>query len=212
MPRKKSREKVDTRGRDDLESLLDRLELPAWICDRETLRVLAVNGPALEVYGYTREEFLRLGLREIQPEVPLHPSRLAGHARHRRRDGTEIEVEQAACPLEFCGRPAVVVLVRRTGTPASGEAADWEERFLQLAELIPDYAYAFRVEPDGRLQGEWLSRSFERVFGFTLEEIDPYRPAWSREEALAYIREQAGKLFDPRVVDAFLREIERGED
>ena len=35
----------------------------------------------------------------------------------------------------------------------------------------------------------------------------PYRPAWSREEALAYIREQAGKQFDPAIVPVFLRMI-----
>jgi putative two-component system response regulator len=32
----------------------------------------------------------------------------------------------------------------------------------------------------------------------------PYRDAWSEEETLAYLREQAGKHFDPRVVDIFL--------
>lgn len=31
----------------------------------------------------------------------------------------------------------------------------------------------------------------------------PYRPAWSQEKALAYIREQAGKHFDPRAVEMF---------
>ncbi len=36
----------------------------------------------------------------------------------------------------------------------------------------------------------------------------PYRPAWSREQALEYIRSQAGKHFDPQVVEAFLRIIE----
>lgn len=36
----------------------------------------------------------------------------------------------------------------------------------------------------------------------------PYRLAWSREQALAYIKEQAGKHFDPRVVEAFLALIE----
>ncbi|MDQ7801497.1 MAG: two-component system response regulator, partial [Armatimonadota bacterium] len=35
----------------------------------------------------------------------------------------------------------------------------------------------------------------------------PYRKAWSREEALRYIREQAGSQFDPRVVEVFLREV-----
>lgn len=32
----------------------------------------------------------------------------------------------------------------------------------------------------------------------------PYRPAWSREQTLEHIREQAGKHFDPRVVSAFI--------
>ena len=32
----------------------------------------------------------------------------------------------------------------------------------------------------------------------------PYRPAWTKDEALAYIRDQSGKYFDPQVIDAFL--------
>jgi HD-GYP domain-containing protein (c-di-GMP phosphodiesterase class II) len=36
----------------------------------------------------------------------------------------------------------------------------------------------------------------------------PYRPGWPREQALAYIRSQAGAYFDPQVVKAFLRMIE----
>jgi len=44
----------------------------------------------------------------------------------------------------------------------------------------------------------------------------PYRRRWRREEALAYIREQAGKQFDPLVVEAFIEinrrnELARGE-
>ncbi|MDX1437094.1 MAG: HD domain-containing phosphohydrolase, partial [Anaerolineales bacterium] len=36
----------------------------------------------------------------------------------------------------------------------------------------------------------------------------PYRPAWSEEAAVEYIREQAGQHFDPRVVELFLTMIE----
>jgi hypothetical protein len=32
----------------------------------------------------------------------------------------------------------------------------------------------------------------------------PYRQAWPEEEALTYIRQESGKHFDPRVVDAFM--------
>jgi HD-GYP domain-containing protein (c-di-GMP phosphodiesterase class II) len=35
----------------------------------------------------------------------------------------------------------------------------------------------------------------------------PYRKAWSREEALAYVREQTGKHFDPNVVSVFIKEM-----
>jgi HD-GYP domain-containing protein (c-di-GMP phosphodiesterase class II) len=34
----------------------------------------------------------------------------------------------------------------------------------------------------------------------------PYRPAWSHEEALAHIHEQAGTHFDPDAVEIFQRE------
>ena len=37
----------------------------------------------------------------------------------------------------------------------------------------------------------------------------PYRPAWSQEEALTYIREQSGKHFDPQVVDLFFKVIRK---
>jgi PAS domain S-box-containing protein/putative nucleotidyltransferase with HDIG domain len=33
----------------------------------------------------------------------------------------------------------------------------------------------------------------------------PYRPAWTQEQALEYIRNQSGKHFDPQVVNIFLR-------
>ncbi len=33
----------------------------------------------------------------------------------------------------------------------------------------------------------------------------PYRKAWAKEKAVVYIREQSGKLFDPKVVDVFLK-------
>ena len=35
----------------------------------------------------------------------------------------------------------------------------------------------------------------------------PYRPAWSEQEALLYIREQSGKHFDPQVVELFFNAV-----
>jgi len=37
----------------------------------------------------------------------------------------------------------------------------------------------------------------------------PYRPAWSQEKTITYIKEQAGKHFDPDIVEKFLIVIQR---
>jgi PAS domain S-box-containing protein len=40
-----------------------------------------------------------------------------------------------------------------------------------------------------------------------LEADRPYREGWGRERTLAYIREQAGKQFDPNLIELFLRRV-----
>jgi PAS domain S-box-containing protein len=52
-----------------------------------------------------------------------------------------------------------------------------EERFHRITNIISDYAYTFRVNPDKTLTGEWLSESFTKVFGFTQPEIQA-RGGW----------------------------------
>ena len=37
----------------------------------------------------------------------------------------------------------------------------------------------------------------------------PYRPAWSHTQAVEYLREQAGRLFDPQVVELFLEIVDQ---
>ena len=40
---------------------------PAWVYDRETLRFLEVNEAAVRSYGWSREEFLAMSIRDIRP-------------------------------------------------------------------------------------------------------------------------------------------------
>ncbi len=40
----------------------------------------------------------------------------------------------------------------------------------------------------------------------------PYRNAWPRADVVKYIRENAGKLFEPRIVEIFLRMVEKPEE
>jgi len=40
----------------------------------------------------------------------------------------------------------------------------------------------------------------------------PYKPGWSLDDAMAYLREQSGRHFDPRCVEALERSRTRLED
>ncbi len=48
--------------------LFENNPLPMWIYDLETLDFLEVNEAAILKYGYSREQFLQMTLKDIRPE------------------------------------------------------------------------------------------------------------------------------------------------
>ncbi len=88
---------------------------PQWVYDPATLRIVMVNEAALRLYGYTREEFTELGIQALEAKQvsgaagPLAAELDTGERRHRTRDGTTIEVDLHAKPIEFDGRSARLV-------------------------------------------------------------------------------------------------------
>jgi two-component system cell cycle sensor histidine kinase/response regulator CckA len=103
--------------------LFDASPLPMWVYDAQTLKFLAVNDAAIRHYGYTREEFLTMRILDIRPaeDVPALLEDLKGDDgpgspvpniwRHKRKDGSLIEVEITAGRITFEGRPAALILV-----------------------------------------------------------------------------------------------------
>jgi len=92
-----------------------------WVYDVETLAFLTVNDAAIAKYGYSREQFLQMTIRDIRPgeDVPLMLEKIstqesgmnyAGFWRHRKKDGQIIEVEIISHLLSLQGRPAKLVL------------------------------------------------------------------------------------------------------
>ena len=47
----------------------------------------------------------------------------------------------------------------------------FDDRYRIISELTSDYAFAFRVEADGRAEADWLNEAFTRVTGFTVENL-----------------------------------------
>lgn len=92
---------------------------PLWVFDKSTLRFLNVNRAALDLHGYTREEFLRLRLpdvldpatvpqveQEVECDEPV-PNRAS---RHIRKDGTLLPMDITAYSIDFQGRPCRFIL------------------------------------------------------------------------------------------------------
>ncbi|MDP3083556.1 MAG: PAS domain S-box protein, partial [Rubrivivax sp.] len=122
--------------------LFDASPQPMWVYDRETLAFLAVNDAAVAHYGYAREQFLAMTMRDIRPAEDLARLEAAVAAnsagieqssnwRHRLADGRLIEVDVSSHDLPFEGRPARLVQVSDVSVQRQAE----RERERLLAEL-----------------------------------------------------------------------------
>jgi diguanylate cyclase (GGDEF)-like protein/PAS domain S-box-containing protein len=95
---------------------------PMWICDLKSLKFLAVNDAAIVHYGYSQAEFLAMTIVDIRPaeDIPKLLEKFnnlsvdhfhqAGIWRHKKKDGSLIDVEITKHSLMFQGLQAEVVL------------------------------------------------------------------------------------------------------
>ena len=94
---------------------------PMWVWDLDTLRFLEVNDAAIAQYGYTREEFLEMGMTDIRPPEdvdrllqairgPRPAVKLHLQWRHRLKDGRIIDVESSSHLLSYGSKNALLVV------------------------------------------------------------------------------------------------------
>ena len=87
---------------------------------------------------------------------------------------------------------------------------------IQYLRQALDIPYCHHEKWDGtgyprELKGEHIPLS-ARIFAVadvwdSLLSPRPYRPAWTKQQALIYIKEQSGKHFDPHIVEVFLGQV-----
>jgi PAS domain S-box-containing protein len=120
--------------------------LPMWLRDPETLEFVAVNDAALRQYGYSREEFLRMTVRDIlAPEEVgsiaefrwdrssgIEPWN-AGVRKHRRKDGSFLWVEVSGRDIFTAGRRLRLILAHDV---TERKRVEEEHRFLAEASAI----------------------------------------------------------------------------
>lgn len=112
----------DKNASDSFRLLFENNPVPMWVVEKSSHRYIDVNSAALEHYGYTRDEFLKMTLLDIRP--PSEYQRILDDARnnfgvdsgeqdwtHLKADGTEILVSTYAKPIRYNNRDAAIVSV-----------------------------------------------------------------------------------------------------
>src|SRR6266849_1303747 len=160
--------------------LFDSNPHPVWVYDLKTLAILDVNHSAVRTYGYSREEFLSLTIKDIRPpeDVPALMESAAkaspeienaGIWKHRKKDGTLIDVEITSHPLIYGGGDArLVVATDITMRKRAEEALQTsEEKFRSVVQTANDAI----VTGDSHGSITDFNRGAEAIFGYSAQEV-----------------------------------------
>lgn len=95
--------------------------IPMWVYDTTTLCFLQVNDAAVGLYGYSREEFLKMTIEEIRPQTEVRESAdmvndknnlspFKGNVMHLKKSNEIFPVEIRSNPIEINGKRGRLVL------------------------------------------------------------------------------------------------------
>lgn len=127
---------------------------PMWVFENNTLRFMDVNNAAVEKYGYSKEEFLRMTIRDIRPDEEVEiledfiaanpeverPSTESMIWKHKLKDGKIIFVKILSHGIELEGKDARLILVNDVTEvfQKEQELRESEKRFRRIFEQIVD--------------------------------------------------------------------------
>jgi PAS domain S-box-containing protein len=124
----------------DCRRLFEENSHPMWVVAR--IGLLEVNRAAVLHYGYSREEFLAMTVGDLEATEGSEEKVAERHGvqRHRRQNGSFIEVEITSFAITFGGRPALLTSILDVTSRWRAEA---EKRSLDLMlETAAHVSYA----------------------------------------------------------------------
>jgi PAS domain S-box-containing protein len=162
-------------GQADCRSLFEQNDLPMWVFEGRS--VVEVNRAAVLAYGYSRDEFLAMTIRDIEEaDGPRDgPSSLSLPAaadekprtewKHRKKDGSLVDVEVRAVGITFRGKPALLVTVLDVSYRRRTEA---QARYLDV--LLATVTDAVVATDDKFILTGWNAAA-ESTYGRRAEEV-----------------------------------------
>ncbi len=151
-----------------------------WVYDLETLSFLAVNDSAVQHYGYTKEAFLEMTIKDLHPSedrgmVDHIVSNIRGDYRrigiwrHQKSNGDVIDVEIVTYDIDFNGRKARLVLAEDVTMRLKAEQALYESE--SKLRAITDTALDAIVLIDEEERVVYWNPSAGKMLGYHHDEI-----------------------------------------
>ncbi|VTR91561.1 multi-sensor hybrid histidine kinase : PAS/PAC sensor hybrid histidine kinase OS=uncultured bacterium GN=ACD_75C00374G0005 PE=4 SV=1: PAS_3: PAS_4: PAS_8: PAS_3: HisKA: HATPase_c: Response_reg [Gemmata massiliana] len=172
------------RSEEQYRRLFEASPHPMWVFDTGTLGFLAVNDAAVARYGYTRDEFAHMTIKDIRPveEIPALVADLQAPVRsrvwrHRWKDGTVRLVEVTGHNLEYDGRPGRLVLAHDVTDRqrAENEVRAWKARYEAAVRATGQVLYDWDA---GTNRLSWGGNS-EATLGYPEPELPADLAGWA---------------------------------
>ncbi|MFA6921545.1 MAG: PAS domain S-box protein [Gallionella sp.] len=183
--------------------LFENNPMPMWIFTEDRLEFLEVNNRAVEHYGFTREEFSRMTLRDIRPAEYMQaldqalsdsPDGVVSiETRHKKKDGTPINVRVCTMPMAYGDGHARIALAQDITEQKRVEAErEWQIRN-QQALLNAIQESTFLMDKDGTMLvinevgAQRLNTTPDELVGKNVYDILPPELALARRAKFEHI-------------------------
>ncbi|HKX32583.1 MAG TPA: PAS domain S-box protein [Blastocatellia bacterium] len=185
---------------------------PMWVYDQATLEFLEVNDAAVRHFGYSREEFLGITVRDVRPpdDVTALVQNVAGAGStlgadgtwpHRKKNGEMVEVEITSHALSFDDRASRLVLAldvterkraekeqRRLQAAIEKSALEWQLTFDAIESPVLILDPSGRITKSNRAARELVGESTSEMEGLNIGKLNP-APLWQRAaEGIGQVR------------------------
>ncbi len=186
--------------------LFEQNPQPMYIFDVETFDFLEVNEAMVKHYGYTRDEFMRMSIKDIRPPEDVSAliadveniddaQNVAGEWRHLKKDGSLIYVFINTHSVVFNNRKACHVMANDiTGVKlAQQELQGAEAYYRALIENAPDGIVLLNAD----MKISFASPSAKKIFGFEGPDVELPDPiAFTHPDDLPAVKEFVKQILD----------------
>lgn len=170
----------ERRSEESFRLLFKNNPVPMWVYDRESLGFMAVNNAAVALYGYSRERFLTMRVPDLSTtqgekfEAFLRalPDVQNGEQvrKHKRADGTNLEVEVYSRILNYENRGARLVAVHDVTDRLLAED-ELRRTKMFLDAVIENVPMPIVVKSAQESRFTLLNKAGEDLFGFSRDHI-----------------------------------------